>query len=391
MFLVGIWRRNTQPYLLMGWTWFYNMLLPVIGLVQVGSQAMADRYTYLPSIGLFIAVVWGMAEIAARSSSWRAIVATLGTVSLLVFVFDTRYQLGFWRDNITLFQHVAHVSPKDNYLGNFYLGISYGELGELDSAARCLTSAVEANPRFELARSRLGNVLLVQKKYAAAEPFLESEAKIHPEDIPARVTLGMALAGQQKYAAAQSEYQAAHQLDPDNPVINQILTANTPKADAELALPSLTNQLNISPTPEAHANVAIAQATLGRYSEAVQQYKLALAQKPDSAEYLNNLAWILATCPDDAVRNGAEAVKFAQKACEQTQYKRTVFIGTLAAACAEAGQFDAAMLNTKKACDNASAQGETDLLELNQKFLTLYQNHHPYREATDTPIAGENK
>jgi tetratricopeptide (TPR) repeat protein len=368
----------------MGWAWFFIMLLPVIGLVQVGSQAMADRYTYLPSIGLFIAVVWGVAEIAARSPSWRAIVATLGTLSLLVLFFDSRYQLGFWRDNITLFQHVVDVSPKDDYLGNFYLGISYGELGELDSAARCLTSAVEANPRFELARSRLGNVLLVQKKYAAAEPILESEAKIQPNSISARVTLGMALAGQQKFAAAQSEYQAAHQLDPDNPALNQLLIANTPKADAELALASLTNQLKINPTGETHASIAMAQATLGRYSEAIQQYKLALAQKPDSAEYLNNLAWILATCPDDAVRNGTEAVKLAQQACERTQYKKTVFIGTLAAACAEAGQFDAAMLNAKKACDNASAQGETDLLELNQKFLTLYQNHRPYREATDT-------
>jgi tetratricopeptide (TPR) repeat protein len=380
LWFAAIRRRPARPWLLAGWAWFFVMLLPVIGVVQVGLQSMADRYAYLPSIGLFIAVVWGLADVAARSIAWRVFVAGLGAACLLACGLDTRYQLGFWRNNITLFQHVVDVSPKNDYLGYFYLGISYGELGELDAAARCLTSALDAKPDFETARSRLGNVLLLQKNYAAAEPLLAAQAQIHPDNFPARVTLGMALAGEGKYAAAQSEFQAALQLNPNEPTVNRLFAANAPKADAELALNALLGVLATNATPEIRVRGAQAMSVLGRYAEAAQQYRLALAQAPDSVEGLNNLAWLLATCPDGAVRNGPEAVALAQHACELTQYQRTVLLGTLAAACAEAGQFDAAVHNAQKACDHAAAAGETGLLELNRRLLALYQSRQPYRD-----------
>lgn len=385
LFAVGMWRQRMQPYILVGWAWFFGMLLPVVGLVQVGLQSMADRYTYLPAIGLFIAVVWTVAKTAARSSAWRVGAAGIGTGILLACSLDARHQLSFWRDNITLFRHVVEVSPEGNYMGYFYLGISYGELGELDSAARCLKRSLDANPGFELSRSRLGNVLLAQKKYAEAEPFLESEAKAHPNDFATRTTFGMALAGQQKYAAAQSEFQAALQLNPADPTVNQLAAANAPKAVAEESLAVLAGQLELNPSSEVHARAALAESVLGRYAEAAKQYHLALAQQPDFPEWLNNLAWLLATCPDNAVRNGPEAVRFARRACELTQYKQTIYLGTLAAAYAEAGQFDDAVPTAKKACDNASALGETDLFESNQKLLSLYQNHQPYHEATRDP------
>jgi tetratricopeptide (TPR) repeat protein len=347
-------------------------------------QSIADRYTYLPSIGLFIAVVWSMATLGSSSSSsspfWRTSMAALAAFLLLACGLDTRYQLRFWRDNITLFQHVVDVTPDNNFLGYFYLGISYGDLGELDPAARCLAASLEANPKFELARSRLGNVLLVQKKYPAAEPLLQSVAKAHPDDFVAHATLGMALAGEQKYAAAQSEFLAAQRLNPNDPAINQLVAANAPKAEVDQKLTTLAGQLEANPTPETRAQAAMAQAVLGRYAEASQQYKLALAQKPDATEWLNNLAWLLATCPDETVRNGQDAVPLAERACALTQYKKTVYLGTLAAACAEAGRFDNAVLNARKACDTASANGETDLLAANQRLLALYQNHQPYHE-----------
>jgi tetratricopeptide (TPR) repeat protein len=397
--------RPSQPWLLAGWLWFLVMLVPVIGLVQVGLQSIADRYAYLPSIGLFMAVVWGLGSLAARRDAPPAVpepsktdpasaaaltrplaLGMLGAAVVLGCALDTWHQLGFWRNNITLFEHVVKVSPKNNYLGYFYLGISYGEVRQLDAAARALTNSMAVNPAADLARGRLGNVLLLQKNYAGAQPFLEALAKEHPQSVVAHRLLGMALAGQQKYAAAQAEYQAALQLNPLDAPAQQLAAANALKADAEQTVQHLPAD---DATPDLHATAGQAELALGRFAEAARQYRLALAQKPDAMEWLNNLAWLLATCPDAAVRNGPEAVRLAQRACELVQYQQTVYLGTLAAACAEAGRFDAAVLNAKKACDRAAAQNESDLLEANQRLLKLYQDHQPYREpASDTWPAG---
>jgi len=385
IFLAAVWRRGAQPYLLMGWAWFFVMLLPVIGVVQVGMQAMADRYAYLPSIGLFIAVVWGAAEMAERAVVWRPVMAVLGAAVVLACGIDARYQLGFWRNNITLFRHVVEVTPKNNWLGYFYLGISYAENRELDSAADCLREALKAYPEFDLARSRLGNVLLAEKKYAEAEPWLDTEAKIHPSDALAHATLGMALAGKKKFTAAQSEFEAAQQLAPGNVAVSQLALANAPKAEAEFTVAMLSSQLSTNSTTEGHAQLAAAHSVLGHFPEAVQEYRKALGQSPERSEFLNNLAWLLATCPDASIRDGTNAVALAGRACELTQFKKTVFVGTLAAAYAEAGQFEAAVITAKKACDNATANGETDLLQSNQRLLSLYQNHQAYHGAADAP------
>jgi tetratricopeptide (TPR) repeat protein len=387
--LAAYWRRTAQPYLLTGWLWFLVMLLPVIGVVQVGLQAMADRYMYLPAIGLFVALAWGLGDLAARSGAWRIVTAALATASVLVCGLDTRHQLGYWRDNITLFSHVVEVSPENDYLGYFYLGISYGELGQLDAAAQNLRSALAADPQFDLAESRLGNVLLLQKKYGEAEPLLSAQARKHPDQFAAHARLGMALAGQKRYAAAQVEYELARQLSPNQPELDPLLAANTPKADAEATLTALANQLSGHPRPEMRVQAAEADTVLGRYADAIQQYQLALADQPDSAECLNNLAWILATCPTAALRDGSRAVQLAQRACELTQYRQTFLLGTLAAACAEAGQFDDAVRDAQKACDAATAQNQPDLLQRNQQLLIQYQNHRPYHESGGDTETGD--
>jgi len=374
-------RRTTQPYLLVGWLWFLIMLVPVIGVIQVGLQSMADRYVYLPSIGLFIALVWGMAQIAANSMTRQTMMAAGGGILVLACGLNTRHQLGFWRDNISLFQHVVEVSPENDYMGYFYLGISQAEKGDLDSSVTNLTEALKANPGFLLAQKHLGNVFLVQKKYAAAESALQKVTAAQVDDYAAHAALGMALAGQKKYLAAQSEYEASLQLVPQSQQVNHLYSENAPKAGAELQIFNLSKQLPTNDGPGIHVQIAQAQSFLGRYSEAVQQYEQALAKMPDSSETLNNLAWLLATCPDATVRNGPQAVKYARHACELTNYNKTVLMGTLAAAYAEAGEFADAMTTARKACDNASAQGETDLLKSNQELMTLYQNHQPYHEA----------
>jgi tetratricopeptide (TPR) repeat protein len=121
----------------------------------------------------------------------------------------------------------------------------------------------------------------------------------------------------------------------------------------------------------------------GDFAAAVASYRLAVKSHPNMPELLNNLAWLLATCPDASVRNGTEAVQYAERACELTHYWEILPIGTLAATYAEAGRFDDAISMAQKACAMASKSGEQDLLEKNQQLLALYRTHQPFHETAE--------
>jgi tetratricopeptide (TPR) repeat protein len=381
LFGAGIWQLRRRPYLFTGWLWFFIMLLPVIGILQVGAQSMADRYTYLPSIGLFILVIWTVAELApAPTRTMRFASAGAGAILVLACAWDTRYQLQFWRDNVSLFKHVVAVTPKNNAQGYFYLGISYGETRDLDSAANALAQAVETLPDFNLARRKLGGILLLQKKYSAAEPHLVAVSRAHPDDMRAHVYLGLCLAGEKKFHAARAEYLAAQKLQPDDPDIDQLLKDIAPMAEAEQKLAALTDRPGPEQTADTFNQMAQLQSFLGNPSETVLNYEKALEKDPESADMLNNLAWLLATASASALRDGNRAVTLAQHACELTKFEKTMYIGTLGAAYAEAGKFDEAIATAQRACDLAAKHGETELLQSNQKLLALYRNHQAYHE-----------
>ncbi len=125
------------------------------------------------------------------------------------------------------------------------------------------------------------------------------------------------------------------------------------------------------------------QAKQGKFQNAAGHYLEALRLKPDAPEVLNNLAWLLATCPDASVRDGTQAVKYAERACELTHYSVTPIVGTLAAAYAEAGRFDEAMATAQKACALAAAAGDQGLLKKNEELLERYRKHQPYHETTN--------
>src|SRR5205814_2231760 len=129
---------------------------------------------------------------------------------------------------------------------------------------------------------------------------------------------------------------------------------------------------------DAHLNLGIVLYRLNRFEEAVQMYDQALKLRPASIEALNNLAWAFATCNDPAIRNGTRAVKLAEQACELTRYDQVTFVGTLAAAYAEAGKFSDAVATAEKACVLASESGQQEALKKNQELLELYRSGKPY-------------
>ena len=150
----------------------------------------------------------------------------------------------------------------------------------------------------------------------------------------------------------------------------------------------MSQALELLPTADLRLQVAGAWAGQGKFQAAVRGYRAALALQPQSPELLNNLAWILATYSDAKVRDGAEAVRLAERACELTQFKRTLIVGTLAAAYAEAGRFAEAVSTAEKAGALAGESGDEALVGKNRELLQLYRAGQPYREAANPAPAG---
>jgi protein O-mannosyl-transferase len=370
-------RMRSQPYCLVGWLWFLIMLLPVIGLVQVGEQSIADRYTYLPSIGIFVIVVWGIGEMAAIFSCWLTTGITIGAAVLILacLLLDTRFQLKYWRDSITLFRHSLDVTKENNSSSYFGLGCALlYDAGDWDGAATNFKAALQTGStypsilNFAAAHHNLGLVLLQQNKPVEAEVHFEAALRTDPKNSLTHKFLGDALSDQGKTAEAEIEYSTAMQLMPGNTVLFE-------KIEASKTLAKLCEVLKTEPTPEIHVEIAEIQASQGKFQDAVEHYIAALKLQPDSPEIQNNLAWLFATCPNKKIRDGNLAVKYSQQACELTQFKKTIFIGTLAAAYAEAEKFDDAIATAQRACDLATKNGETDLLQKNQELLERYRAH----------------
>jgi tetratricopeptide (TPR) repeat protein len=168
-----LWR--TQPYILTGWLWYLGTLVPVIGIVQVGSQARADRYTYLPLIGIFVVVVWGLGAMVPARQQWKWVLSIATLLVLAALSVTTYRQAGRWHDCRTLFAHAAQVT-QGNYVALSGVGIADAQEGNWASAMTNLTRALEfARPHHaeRLFNYYLGVILQLQGRRLEALPFLE--------------------------------------------------------------------------------------------------------------------------------------------------------------------------------------------------------------------------
>jgi tetratricopeptide (TPR) repeat protein len=473
-----------RPFFLTGWLWYLIMLVPVIGIVQVGYQARADRYTYLPQIGLYLLLTWAAAELCAGWRHRRVVLGGGATVILMALIFWARTQTSYWRNGELLWTHTLACTSGNyiahNNLGNvllkmdkvdeaivqyqkslkiksdyaeacYNLGGALVQKDKVDEAIVQYQKALQIRPDCAEAHNNLGNALVQKGKADEAIAQCQKALDIKPDFAEAYINLGMALLQQGHVDEAMAQYQKAleikpdyadahndlgmallqkgnvdeamvHfqkvlQISPDNAKAhNNLGSALLQKGDVDEAIVHFQKALAIKPdSMEAHVNLGSALIQKGSVNEAIAQYQQALQIKPDnveacynlgnvllqkgrvdeaivcfqkslqikpdSVEVLNNLAWLLATCPDAHIRDGVQAVKYGERACELTHTNVTILVGTLAAAYAEAGRFDDAITTAQKACALASAAGEQDLLEKNQKLLELYRAHQPYHEA----------
>jgi tetratricopeptide (TPR) repeat protein len=260
-----------HKYLFIGWLWFLGTLVPVIGIVQVGTQAMADRYTYVSLIGLFIIIAFAAADLSEKIPFRKIILTTLAGAILLACTVATSIQLRYWKNSLSLFEHTIAVT-KDNYvIFNSYASV-IGPLGRYEEAAKYLAEAVRIMPNFPEAHHNLGNALRNLGNFDQAIRHYNIALRLDPAYTSAHYGLGLALADKGDYDAAIEHYKIC--LGPDADLERNAGAAQTADQSRNItrARPD---------TPKLLSTIGSAYAQKGQYAQAVEYYKRALQIDPN--------------------------------------------------------------------------------------------------------------
>jgi tetratricopeptide (TPR) repeat protein len=442
--------RRSRPYLLVGWLWYLGMLIPVIGLLQVGGQAQADRYTYLPIIGVLIMLTWTAKDLFPTSRHRNQILGFGAIVVVAALMASASKQASYWRNSESLWNHTLACTSR-NYVAHNDLGGALFKQGRVAEAIVQYQSALEINPRYVEAHNDLGVVLARQGQTTEAIGHYRTALEINPDYVEAHINLANSLAAAGQVNEAISHFQRALQLDPDNgephndwgalllrqgqnieamehlqkaverepdnaEVQVNLGTALVTEGRTAEAIRCYQKALDLRPDyAKAHYNLANLFAAQGKPDEAINHYQKAVALMPDliPARYrlglalqsigkfaaatvqfqkvlalnsrdiaaLNDLAWLLATCPEDPVRDGSRSVALAMKAEQLSGGKSPEILDTLAAAYAETGQFPTAVQTAENALSLAIAQNKKLLVTALQNRLLVYQSNRPFRDA----------
>ncbi len=213
--ILCVMERIRRPYLLVGWLWFLGTLVPVIGLVQVGAQAMADRYMYIPSVGLLICIVWGASDVARRWPYHRIILGAAGCAAVILCAGATRQQLGYWRNDETLYRHAIEVTH-NNYLMHYFLGVALANDGKLNDAIGEYQEAIRIKPDYAAEHYDLGNALARDGQINEAILQLREAIRLKPDYDKAFSSLGTVLGKAGQTEEAIVAYRKAISLKPDN-------------------------------------------------------------------------------------------------------------------------------------------------------------------------------
>ena len=207
--------RKQRPYLITGWLWYLGMLVPVIGFVQVGWQGHADRYTYLPQIGLYIAVTWAVADLTSLWRHQRTILSAAAILSVGVLSWCAWVQTSYWRDSETLFRHALAVTANNDVAEN-NLGIVFLQKGKVDQAISLLQAAVDLRPDNSPAHENLAKALLQKGQVADALVHYRKSLKLQPDNIEVHNIVGTVLVQQGRVAEGVEEWQKVLAVEPDN-------------------------------------------------------------------------------------------------------------------------------------------------------------------------------
>jgi Flp pilus assembly protein TadD len=284
-------KRGRYPFLLTGWLWFCGTLVPVIGLVQAGLVAMADRFTYVPLLGVLIVVTWGAYEL---TRSWRyqeLALSVAGCAAIILCLGLTRQQLGYWKDDETLYRHALAVT-ENNYLAHNNLGHVLLKKDRIDEAINQFQEAIRLGPDFAAVHYNLGTALLKKDRIDEAISQFQETIRLKPDFAEAHNNLGSALVMKGQTDEAISQYRETIRLKPDDAeAYNNLGNALVEKGKIDEAINQYQEAIRLTPDDaEAHNNLGSALLEKGQTDEAISQYQEAIRLKPDFAEARNNLA-----------------------------------------------------------------------------------------------------
>ena len=320
------------------------MLLPVIGLVQVGEQALADRYTYLPQIGIVLALTWTAADATAGIRQLHRFVAFTAVAITVTLAWCAYHQTRYWRNSESIWLRTLAVT-ENNALAHNNLGSVWWRSGRIDDAIREYQAALKVTPESPLARNNLGSAFLKQGKVAEAIQEFQRVLSHHPQSFTGHFNLAGALLRTGRATEAIAEYEKVLAIKPDFAQAHLALGHALMRAER---LPEAIAQFKITVQLQpgnAHArnSLATAFAANQQWGEAIRCWRETLQIDPNNVAAQSGLAWTLATAPDPAVRNRAEALAISQRLSQTTEASNPTILRVLAAAYAEAGRFPEAI------------------------------------------------
>ena len=310
--LLVLWVARTRPYAAVGWFWFLGTLVPVIGLVQVGGTPVADRFTYVPQIGLYLAAAWTVRDWTVTWRYRRQVLGVAATLVITALMVCAWKQTSYWRNSESLWRHsLACIS--DNVIGHNNLGNALLNKGSVDEAIAHLQKALQIKPDFAEAHYNLGNALFNKGSVDEAIAHFQMALQIKPDYAEAHKNLGDALLKKGSVDEAIAHFQMALQIKPDFPEAhNNLGNALLQTGNVDEAIAHFQMALQINPDfAEAHNNLGNALFNKGRVDEAITHFQMALQINPDSAEIHNNLGCVL--CQKGRVN---EAITHFQKALQ---------------------------------------------------------------------------
>jgi Flp pilus assembly protein TadD len=379
--LLVIRRAQRQRWFLVGWLWYLGTLVPVIGLIQVGGQAMADRYTYVPIIGLFIIVAWQIPQLITKWPHRKIILKAAAVLVVSSMMICTWRQTGYWRNASTLSLHALKVTT-DNYAAHKLLGSALYKQGNFENAINHYKEFLRLRPNYANVEGDIGLALLGLGKYDEAAVQFRKALMLKGDMQKWHSGLAIALDKLGRLDEAIEHYRQALKLKSDDPTMHeQLATALCRKGNFEEAIKDYEDWLRLNPNQaEIVKNMGNIYLMAGKTKQAIDCWARAVELKPDFSEALNNLAWTLSTTKDNDLKNLSDAVKYAQRACELTDYKQAELLDTLAVTYAAEGDFPKAIETAEKAIELAKTADKKDMAEEIQKRLELYKAGQPYHE-----------
>ncbi len=276
-----------HPYFLVGWLWYLLTLAPVIGLIQTGDQAMADRFTYVPQIGLFFIIVTGSSVLIARWRHHKAILFVSAGLLIAICSLATRFQIRHWQNSTRLFEHAIQVTS-NNYLAHNNLGAVLADRERYEEAILHYVEALRIKPNYADAHYNLGNALAKQGQVEEAIGHYKAALRIKPHDVEIRSKLGVLLAGQKRYPEAVALFEETLRINPEYAdAHNNIGVVLSEQGHYQEAINQFREALRLKPNfAEAHFSLCIAYLVTGRQDLALEEYKTLRAINPDLANII---------------------------------------------------------------------------------------------------------